>query len=377
MADTVRSLVAKLSFETDTTGADKFAKKFKGLTQGLSKGSDKFKAFEKDYNNSLKRMQKRNDLFKASLATLGFAVGAFAVTSSKAFLTLEDKKTTLESSVGAKNFSKIQSSIDKSRSEVGSFTEDQVLGIVSHLVDTFGKDRLDKSLKILPNILKIAATRPSIDPLTVAQGLTSGAKGDQGDLVKNLGISDVDKERTLSVLGIRIARTINAQLTQLAAIADNPIFQDRFKEVQKKGSFKVNELKVQANDFVLESGEEISNTGVGFLQLFQGKFKEGLSTLNKGEENNAQKLSRFFSQTPTKIASDLNKIIGGGTASKPSQVNGVTIVDQSKITVNKDGTVSKKSEFKVLTTEDIKKAAEDATKATNDNSIQATKPPNP
>ncbi len=135
MADeTIRSLIAKLGYDVDTTGAKRFEKSFDDLTTSVKDGAKDlkgvdFSAFLKNYNKQIKDgLKPLKSSLKLQFLSLGKDMAKFAADSVKkiftSFATVEQARGTLEFNVGSEGLEKVNTALNSLPESIKNVTSE-------------------------------------------------------------------------------------------------------------------------------------------------------------------------------------------------------------------------------------------------------------
>lgn len=336
MAETIRSLVVKLGYDVDTTGADLFKARFNSLDDYLKKNTS-LSGFEKGFKKKFQGVTGRISSFaKKALLGLGAVIAAGTAAAVKVFTGFSDiqqARLTLAFRTSKEEADSLIGRIAKITKETGGYvTQLDALNAVSfggNITDNmdFFIDNLDKIIKLS----KVAGVDFKEASDAIARFIESGSGLE--DLVRLEVISASQKEAleksgTAGQIGKQGIRARTAQ-AQVFLSEGAPRVNEFFKEFEKTGGATIDKIKTSGEELVVTIGEKLNpkiNEAGKALDGFIGRLKKGIGE-DKGFIDTIK--SAFGNEQTSPI-----KQLPGGNISNSSQSIQDNSVTNNTINVN-------------------------------------------
>ena len=327
--ETVRSLVASLGFEVDTSGADKFKKTFKDLTISVRNTSgelsnisfDEFiKNYSKGFEGAANKVSKR-----VKAAALGIATAASAALY-KGFTFFTDKEAAALSlryrlKMNEDDFTALEKKLDKAREKTGGVVDSLEILNALHVARGASSD-----ISFFVNNLEDLIKSAKVSNITVPQAFSSIASAIKSGDLSSLSELDLFTPEQLDQI-----RRAGVSLDKASIEERISIIGKEFENSKKRISGFYDEYE-KTNKFILEKGGT-------FLQ-------EGFSTATgvyiNQTKTNIEEIKENWNATK-KTASSIVSSIGEGVSkttqlvqkNKDSFLKGVSQTPQA-VQKNKD-----------------------------------------
>ncbi len=265
MGESIRSLVVKLGFDVDTTGAGRFRSSLKDVKKALDDfktGKISLKEFEKAFNKefdktgkSMKKRVKRVMLGVAAAVSAGIAMATKAFTG---FATVEQARIALGSLAGEDKLKQTLDTLKKMPAELKKVTTEADL-----LEAVFKGYELTGDLDFILEILPFAIEKSKIlgRSLSDVMGILTGAvRGDLKSAV-SLGFSSAQLEQQKQFSGVQgkdYGIPVGQQIVRGLIAGVSAKTSDDFEKYTKSSVGSIDGLKAALVNAVNVSGEKNS-----------------------------------------------------------------------------------------------------------------------
>lgn len=341
MAESIRSLVATLGYEVDTTGADRFNSSFNKLNSSINRLGG-------NYSKSVDKMKATNSRFVVTAGDLVNAIGKVASAGKEVFLAFAD----IQQARVTLAFRTSREEADSLINRVGEVTK-ATGGVVSQLdalnAITFGgniTDQMDFFINNLDKIIKLSKVAGKDFKETsdaIAQFIATG----QGlDRLVELEVITARQKEALEVSGTAETlgkQGISARAAQAQVFLERgaPRVEEFFKEFQKTGGAAVDQLRTAIEDTNIIIGEKL-NPAV--TKLATG-LKDSTNNFREALEKNGSFIDAWTASFNSDAAKAVIKLFGGVTGKEGGGIEegkgvlGGTITNSqvNNITINANG----------------------------------------
>lgn len=357
MAESIRSLIVKLGYDVDTTGATIFRSSFDSVKKSLS-------GLGKTYDKSLKQMAKSNNMFVVTAGDVVNAVKRVASIGKDIFFKFADiqqARVTLAFRTSQKEADNLIKKVGEITKATGGYVSQlDALNAVSFGGNITGQTEffitnLDKIIKLSKvagkdfndtsdAIARFIETGTGLDQLVEFKIITAGQK----EALEKSGASGLIGQQ-----GIQ-ARTAQAQQFLTAGA---PRVDQFFKGFQKTGGAAIDQLSTSAENFAITVGKELNPAVTEFV----GNVKKATDDINEVAKKQGLFSKEFFGT------------LFGGTKDDPETRKRLGVsYDYFFGEKNKTEPVKKiesKKEESTRSTNNIRNSTQNNSQVVNDNSV--------